>query len=151
MKLLKNLSLMIFLFGMTFQLGAQEDSYITTLKEYYDVSGSKGSFSSAIDQMMGMMKMQYPNVEEAYFDELIKEFNQDGSFDELVDMLAPIYKERLTEEDLKGIIAFYKSPVGKKLAEKTPEITSESMMVGQQWGMKIGQQIMMKLEEKNQE
>jgi hypothetical protein len=45
------------------------------------------------------------------------------------------------------IIEFYQTPVGKKYAEKTPLIMQESMQVGQQWGMKIGQEFQNKLQE----
>ena len=68
--------------------------------------------------------------------------------DELADMLAPVYEKHMTENDLKKIIEFYQTPVGKKYAEKTPLITQESMQVGQQWGMRIGQKVMERLKEK---
>jgi len=69
-----------------------------------------------------------------------------ASIDELVEMLAPVYKKHLSEDDLDKIIQFYNTPVGKKLAEATPAITQESMQVGQQWGMKVGQIVADKLE-----
>jgi uncharacterized protein len=73
-----------------------------------------------------------------------KEFSK-TSMDELVDMLAPVYQKHMTENDLKKIIEFYQTPVGKKYAEKTPVIMQESMQVGQQWGMKMGQAFQDKL------
>ena len=35
----------------------------------------------------------------------------------------------------------YKTPVGKKLAEKIPLITQESMQVSMEWGMEIAQKM----------
>jgi len=63
-------------------------------------------------------------------------------------MLVPVYQKHLSESDLKNVIAFYQSPAGKKFAEQTPIITTESMQVGQQWGLKIAQQFMEKIKAK---
>ncbi|MEC8831971.1 MAG: DUF2059 domain-containing protein [Bacteroidota bacterium] len=46
------------------------------------------------------------------------------------------------------MIQFFETPVGKKYAASTPLILQESMQVGQQWGMKIGQDFQRKLQEK---
>jgi hypothetical protein len=67
---------------------------------------------------------------------------------DLVKMLVPVYKKHLTLADVEGLITFYKSPVGQKFAKKTPMITQESMQIGQQWGMVIGQKFADKMKEK---
>jgi uncharacterized protein len=38
-----------------------------------------------------------------------------------------IYKKYFTHEDIKYLIQFYQSPTGKKMLEKTPEISKELM------------------------
>ncbi|HEV2577828.1 MAG TPA: DUF2059 domain-containing protein [Acidobacteriaceae bacterium] len=43
-----------------------------------------------------------------------------------------LYATTYTEEDLDGIIAFYKSPVGQKMLEKTPELMTKSTELTQQ-------------------
>ncbi|MFN8886767.1 MAG: DUF2059 domain-containing protein, partial [Cyclobacteriaceae bacterium] len=60
----------------------------------------------------------------------------------------PVYKKYLTEGDLNEIIAFYNSPAGKKMAESTPGIMSESMKAGQVWGPAVATRIVDKLKEK---
>lgn len=69
-------------------------------------------------------------------------------FGQLINMILPVYQKHLTEADLKGIIAFYETPVGKKYAEKTLLITQESMLAGQEWGKKIGEKVTDKLRDK---
>ena len=54
--------------------------------------------------------------------------------DELEKMRADyvaIYAETFTEEELRGMVEFYQSPVGRKLIEKTPELMRRSMMITQ--------------------
>ena len=63
-------------------------------------------------------------------------------------MLASVYQKYMTQVDLEEMIIFYQTPVGKKYAKNLSMIMQESMEVGQQWGMKIGQEIAYKLKEK---
>lgn len=43
-----------------------------------------------------------------------------------------LYASTYTEEELDGILAFYKSPVGQKMIDKTPELTAKSTEITQQ-------------------
>ena len=43
-----------------------------------------------------------------------------------------LYASTYTDEELDGIIAFYKSPIGQKMLEKTPELMSKSSEITQQ-------------------
>ena len=104
------------------------------------VSGSDATFKLVIPQMFAMMKQQLPNVPAEFWSEAEKEMMK-TLVDDLVEMLAPIYHKRLTLSDLQGITKFYESPVGKKMAAAQPAIASESMAVGQQWGMKIATKV----------
>ena len=41
--------------------------------------------------------------------------------------LAKVYADTYTEEEIDGILAFYKSPAGKALLQKMPEVMQRSM------------------------
>jgi hypothetical protein len=126
---------------------AQTDSYSKTLKKYIEVSGSMQSFSVAIKSIMGNFKNMKTGVPDEFWKEMETELSG-TSIDELVTMLTPVYKKYLTEGDLNEIIAFYNSPAGKKMAESTPGIMSESMKAGQVWGQAVATRIVDKLKEK---
>ena len=129
------------------QAQAQTSSYNVTLKKYMEASGSIGAFKSAVTGMLGNFKTMNSSVP----GEVWKEFETEllaTSVDDLVNMLAPVYEKHMTENDLNEVIKFYNSPVGKKLAEKTPAITEESMQAGQAWGQAVAQKVMQKLKEK---
>ncbi|MFZ1805726.1 MAG: DUF2059 domain-containing protein, partial [Cyclobacteriaceae bacterium] len=100
-----------------------------------------------ISQMFTMFKQQFSTVDEETWTSFETEF-KNVSINELEDLLVPIYQKHMTIEDLKELIKFYETPVGKKFALKTPLIVQESMQVGQQWGMKIGQDFAKKMKEK---
>ena len=131
--------------SLPFAFGQTSD-YEVTLRKMFEVSGSQEAYKSAIIQMFTMFK-QNANVPQEVWAEMEKEFLA-TSMDELVKMLTPVYEKHLTKADLQKLIDFYKTPVGIKFAQKTPLIMQESMQVGQEWGMKIGQQFQEKLKAK---
>ncbi len=144
---MKKIAVILSLSIVSITLQAQTSSYNATLKKYMEASGSLAAFKSAITGMLGNFKTMNSSVP----DEVWKEFETEllgTSVDDLVTMLAPVYEKHMTEADLNDIIKFYHSPVGKKLAEKTPAITEESMQAGQQWGQTVAQKVMQKLKEK---
>ena len=128
---------------------AQTDSYTLAVKNMLTASGSDATYTMAIEQMLSVFKMKHPDVQKETWDELKKELLE-TSIDDLVEMLVPVYKKHLTEADLKAITAFYSTPVGKKYAEKIPDIMQESMQVGQQWGMQLGVKVNEILREKKE-
>ena len=60
---------------------------------------------------------------------------------ELIDEIAALYAERLTSEELAGLIAFYKSPIGMKFVAVQPEIMRQSIVAGQRWSARLGREI----------
>lgn len=50
---------------------------------------------------------------------------------------AAIYDNLFTQDELKQMIAFYQSPAGQKMVQKTPEIMVQSMEIMQEQMMRI--------------
>jgi uncharacterized protein (DUF885 family) len=112
---------------------SQNESYKDVLLEYMEVQGSLDSFNNSIDQMSQMMGGQ---IEADKLKPIMDEM-----FLSLVDALVPVYKNHLSVQDLKDGIEMYKTPIGKKIAQKTPLITQETMNVSMQWGMEFSSKI----------
>lgn len=49
--------------------------------------------------------------------------------DEMVREIIPVYEKYLSVEDLRSILAFYRSPVGQKLLHVQPQLTKDAMIV----------------------
>ena len=112
---------------------SQNESYKDVVLEYMEVQGSLDSFNNSIDQMSQMMGGQ---IEADKLKPIMDEM-----FLSLVDALVPVYKNHLSIQDLKDGIEMYKTPIGKKIAQKTPLITQETMNVSMQWGMEFSSKI----------
>jgi len=51
----------------------------------------------------------------------------------LVDRVIPIYDRHYSHNEIRALIKFYESPLGKKMASIRPEITKEGIVVAEQW------------------
>jgi hypothetical protein len=60
---------------------------------------------------------------------------------QLEDVLATVYDHHFTADELRQLLAFYRSPIGRKMLEEQPGILRESMAAGQQWGQKVGAEV----------
>lgn len=61
---------------------------------------------------------------------------------EIVDQVAKIYAENFTEQELKGIVAFYKTPIGKKMLIKDPVVTEQSLRATQLWANQFSDMVL---------
>jgi len=107
---------------------AQDVSFKSDVLKLISISGSDGAMKAAKLQIMNM-------VPEGKKEDFSKEF--DSSLPSLHNKMADIYMETYTHEDIKGMIAFYESPVGKKMSDKSGEISNKTMKAGQEWSKEL--------------
>ena len=106
---------------------AQADSFDADIVKMQQLNGSA-------DAMFSQIVMQFKSVKPGVTDEqwaAVKKDVYDVEVAELNKQLIPIYKKHFTQDEVKAFIAFYETPAGKKLAEKTPLIIVESMQLSQ--------------------
>ena len=118
---------------------SQSENYKDVLLEYMEVQGSLDTFNANISQMAKMVGGQID-------DEKLKPVFEE-MFAELINTMVPIYQNHFSIQDLKDGIQMYKTPIGKKIAEKTPLITQEIMGASIELGMKFAtrlQEVMQK-------
>jgi hypothetical protein len=63
---------------------------------------------------------------------LHKELDGKGS-GEVLDGMARVYASRFTEQELKDLLAFYKSPLGQKYVKEEPLAIDDGLKQAQQW------------------
>jgi uncharacterized protein len=56
-----------------------------------------------------------------------------------------IYAQAFTEQELKDLLAFYRSPLGKKVIEQEPLVLDSSMARASEWADKLAQEVVQKL------
>ena len=67
--------------------------------------------------------------------------NLAGKEQEIGDGMAKIYANEFTEQELKDLVTFYKSPLGQKLLATEPRAIQFSMSYMHQWGQFFAQTV----------
>lgn len=83
-------------------------------------------------------KQQMPQVPADAWDKAFAKID----WGELVTLSIPVYAKHLVHADVKEMIKFYESPLGKRFLDAQPKISKDLMPVTSGWGQKIGMQIM---------
>jgi hypothetical protein len=97
------------------------------------------------DQMMNAMMPQFKQLVPSIPDAFWVIFKQKLNIDDLLYACIPAYNKFYTHDEIKQLIAFYESPIGRKMVEVTPLLAQETMVIGQKWGEKLGQDIVNEL------
>ncbi len=128
--------------GLALMLGASAvmaaQASATQVRELMGLFGTERMFQQMNTQMAAMMGKQLPCVPASYWSGFL-----DGPAPrELTEKLVPIYQRHFTEQDVRGLLKFYRSPLGKKLLLEQPSIMAEVMQMGRQWGAQRAQTMM---------
>ena len=99
-----------------------------------EMSGSANAMKAAKSQILKMI----PEDKQAAF---LIEF--DSSMPALYDKMAVIFMETYTKEDIKAMLKYYESPIGKKISEKAGEVFEKTQVAGKEWAESL-QAVMMK-------
>ncbi len=81
-----------------------------------EASGAKRSMAQMFDQILS----QAPPEEKQKIEPMLK-------VDDIIKELVPVYSQYFNETELKGLISFYRSPLGQKLLTVTPKLMEDSM------------------------
>ncbi|MGA9853183.1 MAG: DUF2059 domain-containing protein [Gammaproteobacteria bacterium] len=99
-------------------------------------------FGNALSQqLVNNLQASHPDISPKAFTIIKEETNKmladPHTTDQLVEMLVPIYAKHYTDEDIRQMIAFYKTPLGQKIIRNNPEIAQASLQDGEQWGKNV--------------
>jgi len=61
---------------------------------------------------------------------------------QIVDEIARLYAQKFTEAELKELVTFYKSPVGKKFAAEEPIVIDQGLQRAEAWSRQINDEVM---------
>lgn len=67
--------------------------------------------------------------------------------DELKEEVAKVFAERFTEQEIKDLTTFFKSPLGKKLLVEEPNFVERSLGKAQDWANALSEQVLVKFRE----
>lgn len=121
---------------------AQDTGKIDDIKKLLELTGSGKMGKQVMDAMLPSLKAMAPDVDAKFWDDFMAEVHPE----ELMDLVVPIYDKYYTHDEIRELIAFYESPLGKKMVDRMPAIMQESMAAGQAWGRELAQKVIDKLD-----
>lgn len=145
------------LFALTFicvvaPAGAQAPAHapapaaILLAKRIVEIKGIKTMFDPLVRGVIEKVKQQFIQTNFVWAKDLneiaamlVKEYTPRG--EELVDATARIYASHFTETELRDILAFYQTPLGRKMIVEEPKILDESMENAGQFGDNLSVEI----------
>ena len=65
---------------------------------------------------------------------------------DLTELIIGLYHKHFTGDEIKEMIRFYSTPLGKKTIEVMPVLMTESFQAGQQWGQSLGPDIQARIQ-----
>lgn len=130
---MKKIILTLALIAVT-QISFAQDAFKNDVKKLVEVSGGTAQIEVAKKQIITMI----PQDKQTAF---LKEFDatMPGYFQGFYDF----YMKEYTHDDVKAMLKFYESPVGKKINSKAGPMAEMTIAAAQTWGTEL-QAIIMK-------
>lgn len=119
-----------------------KEASIRQLMELTGVTGLGAQMmKTGIEQFRASVTESQPDNPRAkqFIDAFVAGFQKHFDPESLTEKVVPIYDKYLTEEDLQGLLQYYRSPLGQRMLKAQPEIARESQQAGFLLGQKAAQ------------
>ena len=109
--------------------------------------------SAAIEQSRERLIASVPNNDkgQAFVNAFAASYQKRFSVDEVTDQLVAIYDKHFTDDEIKGLLQFYGSPLGQKVAGEMPKIGRETQAAIRAAGTKAAKESLAEMKQQNPE
>jgi hypothetical protein len=121
---------------------AVEPAKERSIRELLDLTEAGRLGTQAVAQAIPGMKKAMPQLP----DEFWERFRAKVTEDTFETLMVPIYDKHFTHKDIKGLLKFYRSPVGQKAIAVMPAVLKESSEAGEVWGGQLGLEIVQEMQ-----
>ena len=113
------------------------DSVRTALaRQLLEAMNAGGAMLQGIELGIPMQKAANPRIPDVFWTEFTAKARRE--MPTFIERAVPIYASRFSKQELEQLLAFYRSPTGRRLAAEAPALSAEMMRVGQLWGVELG-------------
>lgn len=89
-----------------------------------------------MEQQLPVQRAANPRVPAVFWDRFLEQARARRG--ELEDGYVILYDHNFTTAEVREMLKFYESPIGKRFVEVQPVLMREGMAMGQEWGSRIG-------------
>ena len=122
-----------------------------SIRQLMDVTGAKTMgeqlMKAGMEQFRASITESQPDNPRAkqFVDAFQTRFQKHFDPSALTEKVVPIYDKYLSEEDVKGLLDYYNSPLGQRMLKALPEVARESQAAGFALGQKAAQETLEEL------
>jgi uncharacterized protein len=117
--------------------GAQKGELIKDIERLLSINGCTAPYDLAFDQMVKHYKSVRNDTPDYAWTELrVNVYEKEISL--LQQKMVPVYMKYFTQDEIRELIRFYETPLGKKLSGTLVTITKENMQISHNWSMDLG-------------
>ena len=108
---------------------------------------------TAIEQSREKLLATVPNNDkgQAFVNAFAVSYQKKFNVDQAMDQLVAIYDKHFTDDEIKGLLQFYGSPLGQKLATEMPKVGRETQAAVRAAGTKAAKDSLAELKQQNPE
>ena len=109
--------------------------------------------NTAIEQSREKLLATVPNNDkgQAFVNAFAASYQKRFDADQVTNQLVAIYDKHFTDDEIKGLLQFYGSPLGQKVAAETPKIGRETQAAIRAAGAKAAKDSLAELKQENPE
>lgn len=121
------------------------------IEKLLEVTGSaamgKQLVLGMVNQASGMLRKSNPDLPADFMASLAIELEAvlDEAIPQFHEMVIPLYSKYYTHAEVREIVAFYSTPLGRKTIQVMPALMGESLALGQKWGASLGPELMKRM------
>jgi uncharacterized protein len=116
------------------------------IRQLMELTGAKSLgdqlMKAGMDQFRASVTEAQPDNPRAkqFVEAFVSHFQKHFDPNTLNDKVIPIYDKYLTDEDVKGLLQYYGSPLGQRMLKALPEVAREAQVTGLALGQKAAQE-----------
>jgi hypothetical protein len=116
-----------------------EPAKVAVIHELLEVNNVTDLMVTAFEAQIPALRLAQSDVPSIFWDEFQERVRT--GVPQLVELLVPIYAAHYSLDDLRQLVAWSRTPLGQRVAEKNPLIAQESILAGQRWGAMLSIEI----------
>ena len=122
------------------QTGTPRDAAkVAVIREILTMTRAADQAIFAMETSLPAQRAANPNIPAVFWDRFMAQARARKG--ELEEEIIGVYDRHFSTEELKQLVAFYRTPIGAKMLQVQPSVVQESMMAGQAWGQRIGMDV----------
>lgn len=117
--------------------GAQKGELAKDIEKLLSINGSNVPYDLAFSQMVEHYKAVRNEAPQNAWNELrVNVYEKEVRM--LQQQMVPVYMKHFTQEEIRELIEFYETPLGKKLTGTLATISRENMQISHNWAINLG-------------